>query len=64
MIPIFEMSEEEIDQFLEELEAPVNEKTRKIAAQAFRAWIEEYFSEGNISMRVESVFETMMRDTK
>ncbi len=58
------MSEEEIDDFIvNECGAPINETTRKAAAQAFRGWIEEYFSEGNLSMRAEPFFERIIKDT-
>ena len=62
MIPIFEMSEEEIDDFIvNECGAPINVKTHKAAAQAFRGWIEEYYSEGNLSTDAFYFFERIMK---
>lgn len=64
MITIFELSQGELDAFIiSECGAPVNKKTRKAAIEAFRGWIEEYYSEGNLSMGAESFFQRIIKDT-
>ena len=59
------MSQEDLDDFIiNECGAPVNEKTRKAAVQAFNGWIEEYYSEGNLSTDAFYFFERIMKPNK